>query len=121
MAGTVPQDGRAEDVDRVLRKHTVAIEVQRRVREVDRGPPVVFSDRGAQQDRLLLVDTELEAAQEAGRVVVEPLLPMPNGVNVSMAIEDGERLTSRRSKTANVSPALRTRVRWSASAELARM
>jgi hypothetical protein len=82
-------------VDRVLRKHTVAIEVQRRVREVDRGPPVVFSDRGAQQDRLLLVDTELEAAQEAGRVVVEPLLPMPNGVNVSMAIEDGERLTSR--------------------------
>jgi hypothetical protein len=104
MAGTVPQDGRAEDVDRVLRKHTVAIEVQRRVREVDRGPPVVFSDRGAQQDRLLLVDTELEAAQEAGRVVVEPLLPMPNGVNVSMAIEDGERLTSR-----------------SASAELARM
>ena len=81
-----PRDMHGAVPERLPAQHHV------RVGEVDREPRVVALGGRPQQQRPFLADAQHQARQVARALVVDPLLGEADGLDVAVAVEQGERV-----------------------------
>ncbi len=74
VAGAVPQEPRAPDVQAALGERDVAFDQHVGVGQVDRALLVVAGHFRTEEERAFGADAELEEGEEAGVVAIEPLL-----------------------------------------------
>jgi hypothetical protein len=91
VAGAVVEHLGPRQVERAVREATrAATEV--RVRQIEGQAPVVALGAGAEQQRPMPSEAQHQARKVAGAAVVDPLLAETFGSDVSVPIEDRERL-----------------------------
>ena len=88
----VPQEQRAEGVDRAARNDAVAADRDVGIGEVDGDEGVVLLHRRGQQQRPLVAKVELVVGQHAGPAMINPLLAAADRAGVAIAVEHRERV-----------------------------
>ena len=89
-AARVPQDARAVDVDLTAGQGDVPVTHDVGVGEVGIEDRIVDADRGAEEQRAMAEQQQLEPRQEARAVVIHALLARVAGHDVAAGIEDAE-------------------------------
>ena len=90
IGGAAPQEDRAHDVQQILLQVEASVTVNVGVGEIDRQGGIVVAQIGAEQQRLEIVEHELEP-REVARIVVEQAIGTAGGrADVAVAVEHDE-------------------------------
>ncbi len=90
IGGTAPEEDRAHDVQQILLQHEAALAVDVRVGEIDRQGRIVVAQIGAEQQRLKVVEHELQPREVAGVVMEQAVRSAGRRADVTMTVEHDE-------------------------------
>ena len=82
-----PEEDRAHDVQQVLLQHQAALAIDVGIGEIDGQGRIVVAQIGAEQQRLEIVEHELEPRKIARVGIKQAVRPAGGGADVAMAVE----------------------------------
>src|SRR5205814_1918341 len=83
----VADENRAKDMDRVLRQNQVIVEINIRIREVDRQRRIVIANVRSEQQRLHAVEQQFKLGDVSRVAVKQPIGPAGGGADIAVAVD----------------------------------